>query len=177
MAVMRRRRQEQAMLEPIRQVAQGPGELALDRIAATARRGGVVRLVQDQQRPRAEILQHVAQPRDIGFLAQQPVRQDEARSRRPGVRAIPAPPPQFLQMAGIDDLEGEAELALQLVAPLAGHRGRSDDHGIVDPAAQQQLAQDQPGLDRLAQPHIVGDQQVDARQPQRLAQGEQLIGI
>ena len=72
-------------------------------------------------------------------------------------------------MAGVDDVEGEAELALQFVAPLAGHRGRGEDDGIIDAAAQQHLAQHQPGLDRLAQAHIVGDQQVDARQAQRLA--------
>ena len=36
---------------------------------------------------------------------------------------------------------------------------------------------DQPGLDRLAEADVVGDQQVDARKPQRLAQRQQLVGV
>jgi len=32
---------------------------------------------------------------------------------------------------------------------------------------QDQLLDDQTGLDRLAEPHIVGDQEVRARHPQR----------
>ena len=177
MAVVRRRGQEQPVFEPRRQVAQLARELRLHRITPSAGRGGMMRLVEDQQRARAKILQHVAKPRDIGFVAEQPVRQDEARSRRPRVRAMPAAAAQILQMPPVDDLERQAELGLQFLAPLAGHRGGGQHHREVDPPAQHHLAQDQPRLDRLAQPHIVGDQQIDARQPQRLAQGEQLIRV
>ena len=49
-AVVRRRGQEQPVLEAIGQIAHGPGELAVHRIACAAGRGGVVRLVQDEQR-------------------------------------------------------------------------------------------------------------------------------
>ena len=36
---------------------------------------------------------------------------------------------------------------------------------------------DEPGLDGLAEADVVGDQQIDARQPQGLAQGKELIGV
>ncbi len=42
---------------------------------------------------------------------------------------------------------------------------------------QQQLARDEASLDRLAQTDVVGDQQIHPRQPQRLSQRQQLIGI
>lgn len=103
--------------------------------------------------------------------------QDEARSRRPRVRAPAPPPPQILQMPAVDDLKGEPELGLKLVAPLRGHRRGREHQREIDPAAQQQLAQHQSRLHRLAQPHVVGDQQVHAREAQGLAQRQQLIGV
>ena len=45
----------------------------------------------------------------------------------------------------------------------AAARGRSSSS-----RAQQQLAHDQPGLDRLAQAHVVGDEQAHPGHPQRL---------
>ncbi|HWX29645.1 MAG TPA: hypothetical protein VNZ53_19670 [Steroidobacteraceae bacterium] len=42
------------MLEPIHQATDGLGELAVDRVARTARRRRVMRLVEDQQRTRSE---------------------------------------------------------------------------------------------------------------------------
>jgi hypothetical protein len=47
--------------------------------------------------------------------------------------------------------------------------------GLV--ATQQQFPQDQAGLDRLAEPHIIGDQQVDPRQIERLGERQKLVGI
>ena len=69
----------------------------------------------------------------------------------------------------------QPEARLQLVGPLPEHRRRCRDDDEIDALAQQELAQDQPALDRLAEPDIVGDQQVDARQLQRLAQRLELI--
>ena len=48
-AVVRRGREEQPVLEAAGEVADGAGELRLDAVAAAARRRGVVRLVEDQQ--------------------------------------------------------------------------------------------------------------------------------
>ena len=68
-------------------------------------------------------------------------------------------------------------LALQLILPLAHHAGRSGNQDVVDAAAEQQLAHHQAGLDGFARAHVVGDQQVHASQPQRLAEREKLVGI
>ena len=47
-----------------------------------------------------------------------------------------------------------------------------------DPAPQQHLADDEPGFDGLAEADIVGDdEQIDARQFQRLSERQQLIGV
>ena len=177
MAVVRRRREEKPVFEPPGDVAHGLGELAVDGVAGAAGRRGVVRLVQDQQGTRPEPAQDVAQPSSVGLVGQQPGRHDEARTRRPGVHPEPAQPPQLRQALPVDDGEGQAELRLQLVLPLQGHGWRRGHQREVDAAAQQQLAQDQTGLDRLPQANIVGDQEVDARQPQGLAQRQELVGI
>jgi hypothetical protein len=51
-AVVRRRSQEQPVLEPIGEVSDRLGELAVDCIARAARRRRVMRLIEDQQRAR-----------------------------------------------------------------------------------------------------------------------------
>lgn len=45
------------------------------------------------------------------------------------------------------------------------------------PLPYQQLAHDQPGLNGLAQPHIVRNEQVHARQQQGLAKRLELVGV
>ena len=62
-AVVRRGRQEQPVLEPRGQVADGAGDLRVDGVARAAGRGGVVRLVEDQQRAGPEVAEPVAQRR------------------------------------------------------------------------------------------------------------------
>ncbi len=58
----------------------------------------------------------------------------------------------------------------QLVLPLQQHRGRSRDDDHLDAATQHQLLNDETGFHRLAEADIVGDQQIDAWQLQRLGQ-------
>jgi hypothetical protein len=68
---------------------------------------------------------------------------------------------QISQSLTVDDLERQAELGFQFVLPLERHRrGRSHKHE-VDAPAEQKFAEHQARLDRLAQPDIVGDQQID----------------
>ena len=61
----------------------------------------------------------------------------------------------------------QAELVPHLVAPLQRQAGRADDQHRPGPVPQHQLLHDQAGLDRLAQPDVVGDQQVGPRHGQR----------
>ena len=79
--------------------------------------------------------------------------------------------------AGHVNTEGKTELALQLVLPLHRHGSRSGNDDVVNAPAQQKLARDEPGFDRLAETDVVSDQEVDPRQPQGLAQRQQLVGI
>ena len=163
------------MLEAVDQLAHGAGELAVDGVARGAGRCCVVGLVEDQERARSELVQQVAQARGVGLVGQKPVRDDEARAGVPGIDAEAAAPAELGQPLTIDNREAQAELGLQLVLPLQRHRRRCRDDDEVDAPAQEQLAQHEPGLDGLAQADIVGDQEIDPRQPQPLGERCKLI--
>jgi hypothetical protein len=72
-------------------------------------------------------------------------------------------------------LELQTEPLLHLVAPLQTHRRRRDDQDQLDLLPQQQLLQHEPGLDRLSETDVVRDEQVRARQLQRLLQRRELV--
>ena len=58
--------------------------------------------------------------------------------------------------------EVEAELLQHLVSPLDLKRGGADHKDAVGAVAEQQLEDDHARLDRLAEAHVVRDEQVDA---------------
>ena len=97
--------------------------------------------------------------------------------RAPGVDAEAALAADPRHVVLVEDLEGQAEAALQFVLPLEEHRRRAGDDDFADLLAEEQLAGDQPGLDGLAQADVVGDEQVDPRQQQGLAQRLKLVGV
>jgi hypothetical protein len=66
--VVRRRRQEQPMLEPGSQVTHRTGNLRVDGIALATRWGSMVSFIQDEQRTTAERSQPVAQWPNIRFI-------------------------------------------------------------------------------------------------------------
>ena len=74
-------------------------------------------------------------------------------------------------MFTIDDREIEAEFLRQLVLPLQQHRRRRRDDDHLDATPQQQLSNDKARFDRLTQTDVVGDQQIDAWQIERLGKG------
>ena len=165
------------MLESVREAADRPRELTVDRIARAAGRRRVMSLVENQQRSGAEVLQQVAQAADVGFVRHQRMGDEEARSGRPWARAISALAPQDVEVLAVDDREGEPELRFEFVLPLADHPGRGGDEDEVDPPAKQQFAHDQSRLDGLAGADVVGDQQIHPREAQRFLEGEKLIGV
>ena len=124
-AVVRRGRQEQPMLEPRGQVADGPGDLRVDGVLLAAGRGGVVGLVQDEQRAAAEVAQPVAERAGVGFVDQEPMRDEEPGVGAPGIDAEAALAADPLHVLLVEDLEGQAEAVLQLVLPLVEHRRRA----------------------------------------------------
>ena len=105
------------------------------------------------------------------------VRDDETRADAPRIGGKPARPPGVQEVLAIDDGEVEAEFLRQLVLPLQQHRSWRRDNDHLNAAAQEQLSHDETGFHRLAEADVVGDQQIDARQLQRLGQRQKLVGI
>ena len=103
------------------------------------------------------------------------VADDEAVVRAPGVDAEPALLAAVEHVVAAVDLEVQPEPALHLVAPLEGHGGGADDEDVVDLLAQEQFLHDEPGLDGLAEPHVVGDEEIGPRQGERLFERDELV--
>ena len=177
MTVVRRGGQEQSVLEPRGQVTDGAGDFRVDGIPRAAGRRGVVCLVEDEQRSGPEIAEPVTQRPGVGFIDQQAVRDKEARMRGPGVGAVAAFPADADNVVLVQHLEHQAETLFQFVLPLREHRWRAGDDDVADLLAQQQFAGDEGRLDGLAETDIIGDEHVDARQQQGLAERLDLVGI
>ncbi len=171
-AVVRRGREEEAVLEVRREAPDGLGPLRVGR--RTGRRAGgcdVVDLVDDQQVERAAGRRsgRAAAPRRAAASARSRFSQSidtisRGKWRPDGLAPTPAFAPQLAQQLGVDDPELEPELLAHLVAATCTHRlGRADDQDRAGAVPQQELLDDEARLDRLAQPDVVGDQQVDAR--------------
>ena len=87
----------------------------------------------------------------------------------PRVDPEPAFPAHAREIRPVENLEDKAEAILQLPLPLLQHRGRRrDDDGVRLPA-KEQLPGDEARLDGLAEPGVVGDEEVDPWKPERLA--------
>jgi hypothetical protein len=137
----------------------------------------VVRFVEDQQRTGAQLAEVVAKVGGVRLVDQQALGDEEPAVRGPGVGAVAAFASDARDVVAVEDHGGQAETAVEFVAPLQQHRRRADDDEVVDAAAQQQLARDEAGFDRLAEAHVVGDEQVDARELERLAQRFELVRL
>lgn len=82
---------------------------------------------------------------------------------------------QLAHQLAVHDAQLQAELVAHLIAPLdLQARGTHHQDG-ARAMPQQQLLQHQPGLDGLAQTHVIGDEQIDARHLQRAHHWIQLI--
>ena len=81
------------------------------------------------------------------------------------------------QVLPVQDLEPETEPLFHLPLPLFKHRRRGRDDDRADLLAEQELTGDQAGLDGLPQSGVVGNEQVDPGELERLAQWLHLIGV
>ncbi len=169
--------EEQPVLEAAPEVANGAGELRLDPVTPAAGRGGVVRLVEDQQAARKQVPEPLSERIGICGVGQQVVRDEEATVRPPGIDAEAPFATDLREVLAIEELEHQAEALLELALPLLENRGRGRHDNRLGLLAQQQLACDQAGLDRLAEPGVVGDEEVDARETEGLAQRFHLVGV
>lgn len=165
------------MLESRCQVPHRTREIGVDTVAGGPRRRGVVRFVEDQERRGIEIAKPVAEWRRVGFVAQQRVRDDEPRVRRPRIDAEAALPALPHHVVAIQHLERQSEARVHFVAPLQHHGWRRGDDDASNLLPNQQLANDQAGFNRLAETHVVGDEQVDAGEQQRLSQRLELVRV
>ena len=169
--------QEQAVLETPPEIANRACELRLDAVAPAARRRRVMRLVQDQQAAGLHLAEPLAHGVRVGRIDEKIVGDEKAAVGAP--RVDPEAPllADPRKIRAVENHEDEAEALLHLGLPLLQHgRGRGD-HDRLRLLAKQQLACDEAGLDGLPQTRVVGDEEVHARQAERLAQRLHLVGV
>ena len=180
-AVVRGGREEQPVLAVGGQGADGLGAQRVGGVLALPGGCHVVRLVHDQQVDLARVAdlaaQHLAQQAHRPLALEVVDGGDQPREVPPRVDVQAPGAAQLAHQLAVHDPELQAELVAHLLAPLdLDRRGADDQHG-ARPVAQQQLVGHQPGLDRLAQAHVVGDQQVDAGHADGAGHRIELIGL
>ena len=84
---------------------------------------------------------------------------------------------QICHKLAVDDAEFETELVPHLLFPLDLKRRRANDQNRASAVAQDQFLSDQAGLDGLAEPNIISNQQIDPRHGKRPHHGIKLIII
>ena len=176
-AVVRRGGEKEAVFKAAGEIADDASELRVDGVARAAGGGGVVGFIEDEQRVRRQGAEPVAHRSAVVFVDEQLVRDEEARVSGPGVDAEAAFLADAFHVGAVHDLEDQAEAGFEFVFPLQQHRGRAGDDDVVDATAQQQFGGDESCFDGLAEADVIGDEEVDARHEQRLAQRLELVGI
>ena len=176
---MRRRREEEPVLGVVRDIRQHPRSVGA---LAEPERGEVVGLVDHEQVPgegvpALESLRAGEEVRKDVRLPQEVHRRDDAGSNRPGIRVHPVLALDLGGLLAIEDGELDRELRAQLVAPLELEGGGADDEDAADASSLEQLAEDEPRLDGLAEADVVREQQRDARHLERLQHGVELVGL
>ena len=81
---------------------------------------------------------------------------------------------QFLDVFGVDDFEFEPELFEHLDTPFFLKRCRTDDENTASAMPQQELLNDETGLNGLSQADVVGNEQIDPRHVDGAHQGIEL---
>lgn len=110
-------------------------------------------------------------------LGGESTRDEESAVRGPRIYAVAALPPHAEDVIAVEHLEGQPEAGVELVAPLEQHRRRAGDDDLSHLLAQEQFAGDEAGLDGLAEADVVGDEEVDARQQEGLAERFKPVGV
>ncbi len=137
-------------------------------------------LVEDQERAGREVAEPVAQRAGVGLVEQEAVRDEEAAcgcvqglTPKPRSRRTPG------DVVAVEDLEDEAEAALQLVLPLQERRTAGAATTIVvGPSCRRSSSRAiRPASIVLPRPTSSAMKRFDARQPERLAQRLELVGV
>src|SRR5690606_33480281 len=109
MAIMWCGGQEQAMFEPWCQIANRPGNLRIDSVLLTAGRGGVVGFVEYEHRPTAERAQVIAERTGVGFVDQQPMRNQKTGVGAPRIDTESAFATDAFHVILVEDFKSETE--------------------------------------------------------------------
>ena len=90
-------------------------------------------------------------------------------------RAAAAPLPEGCQLGRLDELELLTEVQAHFGLPLAHETLGRHHQDALHPAAQFQFAQDQAGLDRFTEAHLIGQQVANAVAADRAVQRVKLV--
>jgi hypothetical protein len=176
-AVVRCRGEKNPVLKFPGEISHRLRDLGINRILRPARGRGMMRFIEDEQRAGTQIVEPRVHRADVGFINEQPVGDEETREGSPRVDAVSALAADAFHVVAVENLEGETEAILQLVTPLEKHRGRAGHDDFLHSAAQQQFGRDESRFDGFSEADIVCDEEVHARQPERLVERLQLIRI
>src|SRR5262249_26675204 len=91
------------------------------------------------------------------------------RQRRDHVFLVPEAFGIAAQLRIVSGGAGDVEFALKLLPPLPDERGRSEHKHALDYASQHVFLENHTGLDRLAEPDLVGEQHPAAKLLEHLA--------
>ena len=177
-AVVRRRGQEEAVLEAAGEIPDCAGDFRVNGVLHAARRGGVMSLVKDKQRARGKVPKVVTQAAGVGLVGEKAVRDEEPRMGRPGVNAVArarAAPGRCNRGRGFRRLGQIGPPSPRATEGALTAVWRSMISRTL--LTQKQLAGDETGFDRLAKSNVVGDEQVDARQQQGFSKRFELVSI
>ena len=102
---------------------------------------------------------------------------DDAAERAPGVRVHSKTATKAFGLLAVHHVEAKRELLPQLFLALAAERRRGEDQDSPDATPEQQLGEDQPRLDGLAETHVVGDEEAHARHAKGFQEWDELVAL
>ncbi len=175
-------REEEPVLEERRELPDDARQGRVHGVFGAGGGRGVVRLVEDEEGRLpvlgAEVIirgDPVPEERGVRLVAEESVRDDEARVCGERVRG-PAPfAPAGERIRPVVHHEPQAEPLQQLVPPLEDDGRRTGHHDASHLLPEHELPEHEAGLDRLSEPHVVGHEEACIRQRQGLAERLELV--
>ena len=161
--------EEQLVLEMRGQQANGQGAHGVGGVLAAPGGGDVVGLVNDQQIIGPRVWGLVTGRQGLTEGAQGALSFEvvdggyEPREVGPGVDVDAALAAEQADRLAVDDAELQPELVAHLLLPLHLQRRRADDQYRAHAVTEDQLLNHQTRLDGLAEPDVIGNQQIDPR--------------
>jgi len=176
MPIVGRGGKEEAVFKMIRQRANAAGGVGVHGVTAGGRRGDDVRFIQHEHRLATSLLlEKRFQRLEVFAATERLVGDDEAGVGGPDGDLETALLTAPRDKVAVEDLEREAKPFLHLVAPLQRDRRRTDDEDAIHTLTKHQLLHDETGFDGFPEAYVVGDEEVDARQLERLFERGKLM--